>query len=345
MRRVAFLTFFRAKMNLGCSFHRGSVHALKRNFVFYRLINLPKFHNSRLMAFPSCLNTYCSVYWSSRPLSMKTSSPEDNGVTRKLKMWKRENIYTIPNGLCVVRIGLTPLIVVYMIKSQFALSLALFVLAGFSDLLDGFIARAFSSQRSNFGSILDPLADKLFVGSIFITLCATSHLPLYLVVLTALKDFSLLMGAFAVRFKTLPPGDAGCSKFSFSRFFDPTISTVDVHPTILGKVNTVLQVSLIFSTLCSLVWPLEILQRLVDPLVISTACTTVGAAVQYIVSMIKDNWILTQRYLMIILTALDFDFLQDCKYFQPLKFHLFHAWWKFVSEWYLRSWKWFFFNF
>ena len=271
-------------MNLSNFLFRSSVHSLRRCLCVHEMRY--EFYVARLIRHKGLSS--CQYY---SPCRFLCANPENrnNGVTRKLKNWKRENIYTIPNALCVLRIGMTPFIVLYIAQSHFAWSLAVFVLAGFSDLLDGVIARSFPSQRSNFGSILDPLADKLLVGSIFITLCVTSHLPLYLIILTAIKDFSLMFGAIAVRLRTLPPAEGSSTKFSFSRFFDPTISTVDVHPTVLGKMNTVLQLSLICTTLCSLAWPMETLAKLVHPLVVSTACTTVGAAVQYIVSMVRDK--------------------------------------------------------
>ncbi|XP_063711784.1 probable cardiolipin synthase (CMP-forming) [Symsagittifera roscoffensis] len=206
-------------------------------------------------------------------------------VTTKLKSEKRENVATVPNFLCLSRIALTPFIVVSLINENHSCALSLFFIAGGSDLLDGFIARAFPSQRSNFGSILDPLADKLLVGFVFVALCSLNHLPVYLAVFTIMKDLMLLTGACRVRMKTLP------SKipFSWKAFFDPTLSTVTVTPTTTGKINTGMQLLLITSTMFHLVWPEYVEQFYLTGLSLFTAVTTVVTSIQYLVAMAKED--------------------------------------------------------
>ena len=209
---------------------------------------------------------------------------QKNSVVVKLKSWKQESVLTIPNLLCVSRIALTPFIVNKLIYADYTSALSLFVLAGVSDLLDGLIARAFPSQRSNFGSILDPLADKLLVGFVFVSLCALHHLPIYIALLTAAKDLLLLFGACKVRLSTLPQEEA----FSWKNFFDPTLSTVTVNPTTMGKINTVLQLSLITTTLCYLAWPGFIPDLMLNSLIYTTACTTVVTTGQYLYAIRKE---------------------------------------------------------
>ena len=75
----------------------------------------------------------------------------------------------LPNALSVIRIILTVPIVIALLKEQYLLTLLLFLLAGISDALDGWIAKQFSFQ-TRLGSILDPVADKVLLTCTFIAL-------------------------------------------------------------------------------------------------------------------------------------------------------------------------------
>ncbi len=75
----------------------------------------------------------------------------------------------LPNALSVIRIILTVPVVIALLKGQYLLTLLLFLLAGISDALDGWIAKQFSFQ-TRLGSILDPMADKILLTCTFITL-------------------------------------------------------------------------------------------------------------------------------------------------------------------------------
>ena len=71
-----------------------------------------------------------------------------------------KNIFTIPNILSFVRIGLIPFIIIVYFKQDYNLSLLLIAISGLTDIVDGFIARHFN-QVSDFGKVLDPIADKI----------------------------------------------------------------------------------------------------------------------------------------------------------------------------------------
>ncbi|XP_047207831.1 cardiolipin synthase (CMP-forming) isoform X2 [Girardinichthys multiradiatus] len=81
-----------------------------------------------------------------------------------------ENPWTVPNLLCVCRILLAPYLGYLITQQHFDLSLALFALAGATDLLDGLIARTWPTQKSALGSALDPLADKILISVLYVTL-------------------------------------------------------------------------------------------------------------------------------------------------------------------------------
>ena len=73
----------------------------------------------------------------------------------------------LPNALSIIRIILTVPIVIALLKGQYLLTILLFLLAGITDALDGWIAKQFSYQ-SRLGSILDPMADKILLTCTFV---------------------------------------------------------------------------------------------------------------------------------------------------------------------------------
>ncbi|KAK3869083.1 hypothetical protein Pcinc_025585 [Petrolisthes cinctipes] len=158
---------------------------------------------------------------------------------------ERENIWTIPNLLCVSRICLSPVLSYMVLCSNYHWGLALFMFAGFTDLLDGWIARTFPSQASNLGSFLDPLADKVLVAVLFLSLTYVGLIPLPLTGLIIYRDVLIIGGASFVRYKSLPP------PCTISRYFDATHATARLAPTAISKINTAVQLGLITASLAA----------------------------------------------------------------------------------------------
>uniref|UniRef100_A0A2K5SF53 cardiolipin synthase (CMP-forming) n=1 Tax=Cebus imitator TaxID=2715852 RepID=A0A2K5SF53_CEBIM len=88
-----------------------------------------------------------------------------------------ENPWTIPNMLSMTRIGLAPVLGYLIIEEDFNIALGVFALAGLTDLLDGFIARNWASQKSALGSALDPLADKILISILYVSLTYADLIP------------------------------------------------------------------------------------------------------------------------------------------------------------------------
>jgi cardiolipin synthase len=88
---------------------------------------------------------------------------------------------TIPNLITVFRLVLVPLVVLMILQGRWGVAFTAFVIAGASDGIDGYIARRFD-MRSEFGAIIDPLADKALLVSIYITLALVGVLPDWVVV-------------------------------------------------------------------------------------------------------------------------------------------------------------------
>jgi cardiolipin synthase len=139
-------------------------------------------------------------------------------------------ILTVPNMLTVFRMVLIPVFVTLLFYQRFILALAVFVLAGLTDGLDGLLARRFG-QQSQLGTVLDPIADKLMLVTAFIVLSMRSifpqplpsHLPVpfWVTVTVISRDVFITVGAAAINIMT-----------GFRGF----------RPSWLGKLNTTVQI-------------------------------------------------------------------------------------------------------
>ncbi len=140
-------------------------------------------------------------------------------------------IVTLPNILTVIRMMMIPVFVTALYYQRFDWALAIFVFAGLTDGIDGFLARRFD-QKSQLGTILDPIADKLLLVTSFIALSLDSimsrgnHLPVPFWVTAAVisRDVFIVVGAAAINVVT-----------GFRGF----------RPSLLGKINTVVQITAI----------------------------------------------------------------------------------------------------
>ncbi|RNC71354.1 MAG: CDP-diacylglycerol--glycerol-3-phosphate 3-phosphatidyltransferase [Desulfuromonadales bacterium] len=136
-------------------------------------------------------------------------------------------ILTVPNVLTMLRIVLVPALILFILSGRHGAALGVFLTAGVTDALDGFIARRFN-QTSRLGSFLDPLADKLLVVSSAIVLAWVGLMPRWLAMVMAGRDILILAGAglFYLRTKQL-----------------------EMDPSILSKINTFVQIALILAVL------------------------------------------------------------------------------------------------
>ncbi len=100
----------------------------------------------------------------------------------------------LPNALTLLRILMIPAFLIGIIYGQLFLALGLFILAGLTDLLDGYLARRLG-QKTTLGAYLDPVADKLLLTVAFIALGAVGALPAWLAVIAVSKDVFVSLGA------------------------------------------------------------------------------------------------------------------------------------------------------
>ena len=165
----------------------------------------------------------------------------------------------IPNIITAFRFLLVAPVVVLLLQGRFAAALVVFGVAGFSDALDGFLAKHYGWQ-SRLGGLMDPLADKLLLVSSFITLGWLGWIPLWLVALVILRDLVIVAGAI---------------------FYHMRIEQLEAEPTMVSKLNTAAQIFLVLAVMFSL--GVQTIPALwIDILLYSVLATTVWSGFDYI---------------------------------------------------------------
>jgi cardiolipin synthase len=100
---------------------------------------------------------------------------------------------SIPNLITLGRIILVPMVVWAITSGEMLAAFCLFLIAGTSDAVDGFLAKRFH-MASELGAYLDPLADKALIVSIYISLGISRALPIWLVILVVSRDIMIISG-------------------------------------------------------------------------------------------------------------------------------------------------------
>lgn len=98
---------------------------------------------------------------------------------------------TIPNLITVGRLFLVPLVIVMIVNERWDAAFIIFVAAGVSDAVDGYLARN-CGMASELGAYLDPIADKALIVSIYITLAHVGAIPVWLVILVVSRDLMIV---------------------------------------------------------------------------------------------------------------------------------------------------------
>ena len=100
----------------------------------------------------------------------------------------------IPNILTIVRFLLIPVILFYIFTGNYLAAFIIFTISGITDIADGFIARKFNLV-SNFGKLMDPLADKLTQISVLLSLTVIRIIPVWIIVIVLIKEIIMVSGA------------------------------------------------------------------------------------------------------------------------------------------------------
>ncbi|MBB5342075.1 CDP-alcohol phosphatidyltransferase family protein [Tunturibacter empetritectus] len=171
-----------------------------------------------------------------------------------------------PNLLTLMRLFIIPFLLIEILDGHYGVSFALFMLAGISDALDGLLAR-WLSQKTTLGLYLDPIADKLLLSSLFVVLTHVGLIPLYVTVLVFSRDVGILLIATLL-------------------FATGTLR--DFRPSVLGKLNTFVQIVALIVVICQKLFLSLQLATLRDVLVRAIAVLAPLSAAQY-------AWIVLRR--------------------------------------------------
>lgn len=166
----------------------------------------------------------------------------------------------LPNVLTVLRLVLIAPFLYFLYQKEFPYAFYIFLTAGLTDGLDGWLARHFHWQ-SWLGSFMDPLADKLLITSSFISLALIGKLPWWLVLLVFLRDLTISIGVIA--------------------WYWLVQRSLNFNPTLLSKINTLLQLALVTLCLFELAYK-PFPDVIINTLILITAITTTGTYIDYV---------------------------------------------------------------
>ena len=143
-----------------------------------------------------------------------------------------------PNRLTMLRIIIVPVFIIAILYHRLEIGLILFIVAAITDALDGYIARAFNA-KTPLGTVLDPIADKMLVGTAFLCFSLVTGLPeyikmpIYVPIIVISRDVIILIGALIIYLVT---------------------GGIDVKPTVIGKLTTFFQMVTIIAVLLRFVY-------------------------------------------------------------------------------------------
>ena len=171
----------------------------------------------------------------------------------------------LPNAISTLRIILVVPILMLILRNDFAIALALFVVAGFSDGVDGYLAKRFQ-WHTRLGALLDPVADKLLVNGVFIALAYMQLVPVWLAAVVIGRDVIIIGGAAA---------------------YNLLVKPLQGEPTTVSKLNTMFELLFLLFVLsrAAFGWPDKI------------AITVLGAAIliTVVISGIDYVWTWSKR--------------------------------------------------
>ena len=167
-------------------------------------------------------------------------------------------LITLPNVVTFGRLCAVPLAFWAVLEHRFAIAFFLFVGAGISDAIDGWLARRFGGNA--LGAVLDPMADKALLVTMYVTLATVGVLPVWLAILVVFRDLLIVGGVILL-------GVLG--------------HKVQIRPIYISKLNTALQIVLIATTLLLLGFSVT-LPYVVPSLVWAVAATTLLSGGAYV---------------------------------------------------------------
>lgn len=167
----------------------------------------------------------------------------------------------IPNALTVLRFLLIPAIVITCFEEEYILAIVILTISGLTDILDGTIARKFG-LISDFGKLMDPLADKFTQISLLATLFIKGIIPVWILVIVVLKEFCMVSGASFLYGKELVVSSKWYGKLAtvlfyvamvFSLLIENIESAMNKNLSVFKTANSIVYYLAVITTIASLI--------------------------------------------------------------------------------------------
>lgn len=176
-----------------------------------------------------------------------------------------KRILTVPNQLTFLRLGFLPFFIIAIRYSRYDWALALLIVAGLSDGLDGLLARKLN-QKTQLGSFLDPIADKLLLSSSYFMLALKGKIAWWLAILVLGRDVLILVACAVILL---------------------VVGYMTFPPSIFGKLNTTFQVLLVLVVILSALVQNSALQISRELLIYLVAAFTIISGFHYSVTVTR----------------------------------------------------------
>lgn len=171
----------------------------------------------------------------------------------------------LPNILSLARLFSVPLAVWLLLAEEFAVTFWLFGAAALSDALDGYLAKRLDIE-TRLGKIIDPLADKTLLVSVYVALGFLGHIPDWLVIMVVFRDVIIVGGYMLLHLMEVAPG---------------------IRPIGISKLNTASQIMLVVAVLLQLGFGM-VDASLIEALIWITAGTTLASGAVYVADWVRD---------------------------------------------------------
>ena len=175
-------------------------------------------------------------------------------------------IWTVPNQITLLRLGFLPIFLILISYEHYRWALAVLVVAGLSDGIDGLLARKLN-QRSSLGAYLDPIADKLLLSSSFVILAFKKEIAWWLTIIVLSRDVLILVVAVVIiliwGYRPFPPS-------------------------LLGKMTTFFQIVLVFTVVLCAAYPNALLASIKQILIYLVATLATVSAFHYSVNIARN---------------------------------------------------------
>ncbi|GGC31724.1 CDP-alcohol phosphatidyltransferase [Siccirubricoccus deserti] len=176
----------------------------------------------------------------------------------------RDALVTLPNLITLARLCAVPATIWLILQHRLDIAFGLFIGAGISDAIDGWLARV-TNSRSALGALLDPVADKALLVSVYVTLAAVGVLPDWLAIMVVFRDLVIVGGVLVFWVLGHPPA---------------------IRPLLVSKLNTAMQIGLAALALLLAGFHLQA-DGLQTALVWIVAGTTLASGIAYVAAALR----------------------------------------------------------